>query len=70
MSKIAYKIETKTIADKEYEYVYCPKCEVGILVKDFNLKTGEHPNCEKYQKSKETRRRAERTINKLFGEMF
>jgi len=55
-----YKTEIKTIAGKEYDYVYCPKCEIWVQVKDFNFKTGEHPDCERFQKTKEIRRRAER----------
>ena len=54
-----YKTEIKTITGKEYDYVYCPKCEVWILVKDFNFKTGEHPDCKRFQKNKEIRRCAE-----------
>ena len=56
-----YKTEIKTIAGKQYDYVFCPKCEVWVQVKDFNFKTGEHPSCEKHQKNKEIRKRAERT---------
>lgn len=54
-----YKTEIKTIAGKQYDYVYCPKCEIWIQAKDFNFKTGEHPDCERFQKNKEIRRRAE-----------
>lgn len=54
-----YKTEIKTIAGKQYDYVYCPKCEIWIQSKNFNFKTGEHPNCERFQKNKEIRRRAE-----------
>lgn len=54
-----YKTEVKTIAGKQYDYVFCPKCEIWVQVKTFNFKTGEHPDCERFQKSKEIRKRAE-----------
>jgi len=63
-----YKTVIKTIAGKEYDYVYCPKCEIWIQVKDFNFKTGEHSKCERLQKNKEIRRRAEeRSLRGIMG---
>lgn len=55
-----YRTEIKTIAGKQYDYVYCPRCEVWIQVKNFNFKTGEHAGCERHQRTKEIRSRAER----------
>lgn len=54
-----YKTEIKSIAGRQYDYIFCPKCEIWIQVKNFNVKTGEHPNCERHQKNKEIRKRAE-----------
>jgi len=57
--KHEYQTEIKTISGKQYPYVYCPKCEIWIQVKDFNFKTGEHQHCKRFQKNKEIRKRAE-----------
>ena len=62
-----YKTEIKTIAGKQYDYVFCPKCEIWVQVKNFNFKTGKHPDCEIHQKSKETRKRAEGKALKTIG---
>jgi len=60
MGGVKYKTEIKNIAGKHYPYVYCPKCEVWVQVEAFNFKTGEHPDCERLQKNKEIRKRAEK----------
>lgn len=63
------KIETMTIQGKEYPYVKCPRCEIYIPAKDYNMETGEHKDCDKYFKNLETRKRATarvlKTLNKL-----
>ena len=52
------KIEKMTIQGKEYDYIKCPRCEIYIPAKDYNMKTGEHPDCDKYFRTLKRRRKA------------
>lgn len=67
MSK--YKVVIQTIRGEEHEYVLCPRCEVLIPKKDFNMDTGEHSSCEEYRKSLKSRKRAEKKVMKMLNRL-
>ena len=52
--------QLKQIKGKLYQYGLCPKCLVWIPWKEFNPTTEDHPGCEKYLKTREIRKSAER----------
>lgn len=64
------KHEMKTIGGKQYDYVFCPRCEVWIQAEVFDDETGEHSTCDEHFASLESRRRAEGKLSKVFSEMF
>ena len=62
------KIEKKTIAGKEYDYVKCPRCEIYIQAETYEQHLNS-PNCDRWLKGKPIRERATakvlRKLNKV-----
>lgn len=59
------KTKIMTFGGKQYEYAFCPKCEVWIAKEDFKDET--HKNCKRYQRSLETRRLAEKQVLRIYN---
>lgn len=54
------KTKLMEFGGKQYEYVFCPKCEVWIAKENFE--NGTHESCKRNQRNLRTRRLAEKRV--------